>query len=761
VTGTPSGPVVPVRLRGCPGEESRASVTEARRAVSADAASGGRPPPTRYLVVDDADQLDRHAPAYERILVDMPEEVHLLCLVVNTGAGRGEELTLVRPALLRNPAVSTLWLGDVTGDGAGSGGWDDSDPVAAADALDVLVDILLEPAMFDWVCTRAQEFPESVAALSLRAVRYELAPDVLRDSLARTLHDLSGGDQGDHGADHPPVPEPAALTGLIPDPDGQATQLPLVLGGRLDRARETCLDTRTRAVEEWRELARVRTLLRGGRSDLGDRVRDAGRALETYRSVTVEALTDEELTLGLPEHRDQALARHGIVLDTATVPREVHEDLWRYAAKLLSAGWSLQRVGAQLRWLSHRLTPGSGSRRVGELAESWPEAGLAGASEPPAFDLGATRWPRLAGTVLAGLLGALWPGIGFGTGLLVVALAALGTRRSYLGRPDRHVPAEDSAWLPQVVAGLLGVLAGGVLGLAYVPTWAGPVGLVAGFALAGSVTWWQWRCSVRDWSVAVGLPALDTAAGELDRILATAAAYDWWRADVRLGVADRLNMLAGLFATAATVAEEADPGGPPRPGRWKSPGLTAVHRDPVWLQRQRSQGGPGLAPALRVRLIRLFTGRLEEVWRSAGRDTGTVPDFTRVRRDLTADLLAAVDGPVLGRLRQQDEADGQVFGAAPAEVVAALSAGGSGAPLVTLLDREQRLLVDRDPGRFHRGRFGPAALRQEYRRGGRTPDEADDWVETGRYVGVLGVQPFAGGSVTTVRARVASSDGER
>ena len=764
--------VIVVDLRGVSRADTKdliAAATLRAMTVRESRPAPHTPPPSQYLVIDSHAEVDRHAEAYSQILVGGAEQVSLLCLVIGSAepAAHGEPQPLTRPSLLRGSSVAMIWIGDVTGQAVGSGMWTQPDTNDEATALAVLVDILARDNVFAETMRLIGELPQQVAAMSIRAVRYELAPDQLRDAQNRALNALSG-EQGDPAAaDDAVIDPPDWLVGMLEPGKGRTRTAPLAAGGRLDEARNECLSRLEQAQSGAARLRRAATLLHGDDVLGPEQIGDVGTALRQYQAKVIDALADDDLTFGLPVQRAEAMAEHGLALSPGPPAADQPvEDLLAYALALLRAGWPLRGVSEQLRGQAALLTPAGSANRVRVAEERCQPELIARLTDPPPFDVGASRWSRLGATALAGLAGTLWPIAGAVPGLLVVALAVAGTSRAHAARPGRNRPAADGSWYRQAVAGVVGVGLGALIGTGIVtprpPVWVAAAGLVAALVLVVTVTVRHWQRSVDQWLARTALAAADEAVGGLDQVVSEAAAQDWWQSDRRIRVADLLSMLADLF----TQSDDAVRGLEPAParrtqtGRHNATGLVPVQRDPAWLVRQRRRVGRGLDGAVRRQLIGVLSTALDEACGTVETqaDDLTEIDYQQFGHGLQSELAAELQQVGESLMDGYDSAVGPDRHPGRTEVSRPTDHLDDPVPLI---DRGQRLLLARDPNRIREIRMVPPTAQPELARSvaWRAPFHGT-WLDTPGYLGLMRLQPFQAGAVATVRPRITGRDEE-
>ncbi len=755
---TTGNQVIVVDLSGAAAADTEQRISAAtERAMTEQKSRPGRHSALRsqFLVIDSHSELERHADAYSRILLGGAEQVSLLCLVVGSPGqtAHGEPQPLIRPSLLRGSSVATIWIGDLTGRTASSGRWLQRDPHEETTALTVLVDILARDNVFAEAVRLIGELPQRVAAISIRAVRYELAPDDFRDAQNQALGALRG-DQVDPGAADAVVAPPGWLVDMLDPGRRRASTPPLAAGGRLDNARNDCLDRLEDAHDGAAELRRAATLLRGNGAFDPGRIVAVGTALEEYRARVIDALQDEDLTFGLPPQRTDAMATHGLALQSG--PAEIDQpspDLLAYALAFLAAGWPLRAVSERLRRQAARLSPTGSAERVRRAEEQCPPDLIARLTDPPLFDVGASRWSRLGATALAGFLAVLWPLVGVVPGFLVVAIAVAGTRRARAAQPGDGRPPVDGQVRRQAVSGVLGVALGALVGAGMVvpppPAWAAVAGVVAAIVLVAVATIRHWQRSVDQWLARITLTAAEDAVGGLDQVIMNAAAEDWYQADRRVDMADLLGLMANLFVTADAAVDGLAPVGVRRAGtgRYNIAGLVSVQRDPAWLVRQRQVVGRGMDSAVRTRLVDVVSAAMEDV-------CGTVEIHTD---DLTTVDYQQFEQVLRARLKAELEHAGEAaLGPDPrrGRAEAFMPADGLDDP-VPLTDRGQGLFLARDPNRFREIYLVPPTLRQQVGRGSWGAQTPGARLETHGYLGVLRLQPFQAGAVATVRPQVA------
>ncbi|URM89223.1 hypothetical protein LUW75_03470 [Streptomyces sp. MRC013] len=553
------GHAVPLDLRRTPGPDA------VRAALDA---SGHGDDERRFLVLDDAARLVAHQLLYERLYSYGPARI--LCLAVGApgrqvppprtepGAPGG---ALHRPLTLRPPAAGVLWILDPhTGD----------DP----DGLRPLVELLVQPEVFDAVLHGLAGVVHGVAVPSVRVAEHDLGNEARtrawRQALAALAgQEVTGGGPGDF------VPPELAL--LLDDslPDAVADHRWLDPSRPASARRRACDD----ALEEARaghRLARGPAGLFGRasrRGDLPGRLVDLGRAVEAYRDTVAGAFTDADGVRLTPEQRARLLER-GIVLPdlTAADRTRVVPALRALTEHLLERPLPLRSAAARLAALSDRSAPAGSAARLARLDELCDPAYLRHLAGPPPFRAGGTT----AGAALQALVPAsaagLWPGPGWllgpAVGAVAAALGALMRRHRPNRSPDgRH----DGGGTTRVTARLLGGFAGGTTGavagsLLGLPDWAGV--LAVAVALVGAVL-----LAVRDWTSSVDAWWRDTDAeyaervlSGVDRLLAETAVHDWLFADARHHCADGARAASLLLrALAATADAHGEGDGPAVP----------------------------------------------------------------------------------------------------------------------------------------------------------------------------------------------------
>ncbi|MEU4734551.1 MULTISPECIES: hypothetical protein [Streptomyces] len=578
------GHAVPLDLRGAPGGSGGRGGSGAVRAALGTPQHGDGE--RRFLVIDDASRLVDHQLLYERLYSHGPAKV--LCLAVGPGEG-GRRPTgdpaapggslLHRPLTLRPPAAGVLWLLDPhTGD----------DP----EGLRPLVELLVQPEVFDAVLRGLAEVVHGVAVPSVRVVEHDLSDEARARAWKEAVgalagQEVTGGGPGDS------VPPELAL--LLDDslPDAVAGHRWLE-PSRPAAARRAACDDALEDARAGHRLARGPAGLfgRGSRhADLPGRLAGLGRALEAYRDTVAGAFTDADGVRLTPEQRARLLERGIALPDLPAASRtRVVPALRGLTEHLLEQPLPLRSAAARLAALSDRSAPSGSAARLARLDELCDPAYLRHLASPPPFRAGGTTAGAALLALVPALAAGLWQGPGWylgpAAGVVAAGLGALMWRH----RPDRSREGRfDGGGTSRVAARLLGGLAGGASGavagsLLGLPAWAGALAAVVALVGAVVLAVRDWTRSVDAWWAATDAEYAARVLPRVDRLLAETAVHDWLLADARHHCADGARavalLLRGLAATADAYGEGGgsgeggayrEGGGPARPGAVPGP----------------------------------------------------------------------------------------------------------------------------------------------------------------------------------------------
>ncbi|WP_411574643.1 hypothetical protein [Streptomyces fradiae] len=597
------GHAVPLDLRGAPGGSGgRGGSGAVRAALDTPQHGDGE---RRFLVVDDASRLVDHQLLYERLYSHGPAKV--LCLALGPGEG-GRRPTgdpappggslLHRPLTLRPPAAGVLWLLDPhTGD----------DP----EGLRPLVELLVQPAVFDAVLRGLAEVVHGVAVPSVRVVEHDLSDEARTRAWKEAVGALAGQEVTGGGPGDSVPPE---LAVLLDDslPDAVAGHRWLE-PSRPAAARRAACDDALEDARAGHRLARGPAGLfgRGSRhADLPGRLADLGRALEAYRDTVAGAFTDADGVRLTPEQRARLLERGIALPDLPAASRtRVVPALRGLTEHLLEQPLPLRSAAARLAALSDRSAPSGSAARLARLDELCDPAYLRHLASPPPFRAGGTTAGAGLLALVPALAAGLWQGPGWylgpAAGVVAAGLGALMWRH----RPDRSPDGRlDGGGTSRVAARLLGGLAGGaggalagsVLGL---PAWAGALAAVVALVGAVVLAVRDWTRSVDAWWAATDAEYAARVLPRVDRLLAATAVHDWLLADARHHCADGARaaalLLRGLAATADAYGEAGgsgevgayrEGGGPagagtvpgPRPAARPEPAPAAADGGDLW-----------------------------------------------------------------------------------------------------------------------------------------------------------------------------------
>ncbi|MEU7568510.1 hypothetical protein AB0A99_21395 [Streptomyces fradiae] len=555
------GHAVPLDLRGAPGGSGGRGGSGAVRAALGTPQHGDGE--RRFLVIDDASRLVDHQLLYERLYSHGPAKV--LCLAVGPGEG-GRRPTgdpaapggslLHRPLTLRPPAAGVLWLLDPhTGD----------DP----EGLRPLVELLVQPEVFDAVLRGLAEVVHGVAVPSVRVVEHDLSDEARARAWKEAVgalagQEVTGGGPGDS------VPPELAL--LLDDslPDAVAGHRWLE-PSRPAAARRAACDDALEDARAGHRLARGPAGLfgRGSRhADLPGRLAGLGRALEAYRDTVAGAFTDADGVRLTPEQRARLLERGIALPDLPAASRtRVVPALRGLTEHLLEQPLPLRSAAARLAALSDRSAPSGSAARLARLDELCDPAYLRHLASPPPFRAGGTTAGAALLALAPALAAGLWQGPGWYLGPAAGAVAAGLGALMWRHRPDRSPDGRlDGGGTSRVAARLLGGLAGGASGavagsLLGLPTWAGALAAVVALVGAVVLAVRDWTRSVDAWWAATDAEYAARVLPRMDRLLAETAVHDWLLADARHHCADGARAVALLLRGLAATADGYGEGG--------------------------------------------------------------------------------------------------------------------------------------------------------------------------------------------------------
>ncbi|HSV64998.1 MAG TPA: hypothetical protein VLJ59_03690 [Mycobacteriales bacterium] len=516
----------------------------------------------RALVVDDVANLTENHSVYEALRVS--KLIHgVVRVAIGPPVGRPTGSVLRTTPVLDGEGAATLWVGDPDGVG-----WEidlarvlapEAVPTMAGPALQMLLDVLCIPDVFDRVVTLAGHLPGRVACPGAIVVAGLVGPDELAEAQARAIRAVAGT------SDEP---------GL--DPDELDPLLDLEAGDPYSRVLPSSVaDLRYRAaVGQCQEaLDQVMAILgplgpavhgQPGRL-VWQQVVAAGRALADFRALLTEQFVQVDGRNGLDDAQRQRLRNEvGIVAERPpdTDGPALTSRIRDRVVAAIGGGRSLWAVRYGLRDVAERAAPAGSGARVHELAEICPDSTIDRLAAPPPFSW-RTFEPWVVGAVLgccflAGLAG--WPagpllGLGWTAG---VGLAML--RRPVAADHGSHVGSGPVATLLHLLLGLTGAAAGGWAGaMVPVPLLGRVALLVAAVSALVFVLRYWWSRAVDDWLAALALLPAAAAAIALNDALTEVAWAEWALSDVRRRSSDATRDVAQVLAeAAAALTDRAD-----------------------------------------------------------------------------------------------------------------------------------------------------------------------------------------------------------
>jgi hypothetical protein len=523
----------------------------------------------RFLVIDCAADLVDHQLLYEQLYSYGP--ARLLCLA--TGAPGQRQLH--RPLPLGPPEAGVLWLPDtLVGAAPGTDRFDAS--------LRPLLELLVEPAVFDCVLGQLADVPHGVAVPAVHVLEHDLTEEARSRAWRQALEHLTGQDLPVSVA----PPEGGAASGGTRQ-DGLTPELSLLLGrsvprsladrpwltpgGRTDTRHEECVD----ALHDTRDAYEA---IRGGaglfgragkEADLPARFESLAGALAAYRTEVAGALGDGGGDRVRPEQRARLLERGIELTEVPEVTRaSVGPALRDHTERLLGQRLPLRSVAATLNALSGRSAPAGSTARLRRLDETCPPERVAELPLPPPF-LMRRPWAADAGlALLICCVAGLWPGIGWFSGpLCAVAGAALAVlmlrRRPSRSRDGRLDGGGDTRALTRLAAGAVGGVTGALAGAALsLPAWAGAVALAVALTALVLLAIRDWTAAVDDWWGQTDWAFAAGAVEGVDELLADTVVHDWLLADARYHCSDAARAVAVLVGSLADTVEERLGAGP-------------------------------------------------------------------------------------------------------------------------------------------------------------------------------------------------------
>lgn len=523
----------------------------------------------RFLVIDCAADLVDHQLLYEQLYSYGP--ARLLCLA--TGAPGQRQLH--RPLPLGPPEAGVLWLPDtLVGAAPGTDRFDAS--------LRPLLELLVEPAVFDCVLGQLADVPHGVAVPAVHVLEHDLTDEARSRAWRQALEHLTGQDL--------PVsvtpPEQGTTSGGARQ-DGLTPELSLLLGrsvprsladrpwltpgGRTDTRHEQCLDALHDTREAYEAVRGVAGLFgrAGKEADLPARFEGLADALAAYRAEVAGALADGGGDRIRPEQRSRLLERGIELTEVPEVTRaSVGPALRDHTERLLGQRLPLRSVAATLNALSGRSAPAGSTARLRRLDETCPPERVAELPLPPPF-LMRLPWAADAGlTLLICCVAGLWPGAGWFTGPLCAAAAAglaglMLRRRLGRSRDGRLDGGGDTRVLTRLAAGAVGGVTGAVAGTALsLPVWAGAVALAVALTALVLPAIHAWTAAVDDWWGQTDWAFAARAVEGIDELLADTVVHDWLLADARYHCSDAARAVAVLVGSMADTVEERLGAGP-------------------------------------------------------------------------------------------------------------------------------------------------------------------------------------------------------
>ncbi|MEV4681364.1 hypothetical protein [Streptomyces kurssanovii] len=523
----------------------------------------------RFLVIDDAADLVDHQLRYEQLYSYGP--ARLLCLA--TGAPGQRQLH--RPLPLGPPEAGVLWLPDtLVGAAPGTDRFDAS--------LRPLLELLVEPAVFDSVLGQLADVPHGVAVPAVHVLEHDLTEEARSRAWRQALEHLTGQDLPVSVA--PPEGGTASggtrRDGLTPElslllgrsvPRSLADRPWLTPGGRTDIRHEECVDALHDTRDAYEAIRGAAGLFGGAgkEADLPARFEGLAGALAAYRAEVAGALGDGGGDRVRPEQRARLLERGIELTEVPEVTRaSVGPALRDHTERLLGQRLPLRSVAATLNALSGRSAPAGSTARLRRLDETCPPERVAELPLPPPF-LMRRHWAADVGlALLICCVAGLWPGIGWFSGPLCAAAGAglavlMLRRRPSRSRDGRLDGGGDTRALARLAAGAAGGAAGAFAGTALsLPAWAGAAALALALTALVLLAVRDWTAAVDDWWGQTDWAFAAGAVEGVDELLADTVVHDWLLADARYHCSDAARAVAVLVGSLADTVEERLDAGP-------------------------------------------------------------------------------------------------------------------------------------------------------------------------------------------------------
>ncbi|WP_283135265.1 hypothetical protein [Rhizohabitans arisaemae] len=543
---TPHPRVVVLNLRG----KSPTAAVEATYALFDDES---QPDLTRLLVVDGAADLPAHERAYEVLLTSARVET-LLCVPVGRSSLDGRRFRV--PGVVGQGA-RVIWVGDAAGVD-----WRFAASAAATmhrnegeSGLHRLLGVLTITEVFERACEILAETPGGVASPGLRLVGASADDVTFLTALGEAIGRLLG----------PGAADSAAPTDSFDEYkhgyQGSATLIDQ--GGPLKSAEAACTATAAQADAALEQLADLGSLLGAGPGGSSARgaVAAAGDGLAEYRNLVERVLDAGHTPDGLTPRQRDLLKGYGVSLPEPVRidPSMSAETFDRFVTASMARGESLPGLVESLRALERQVRPMGSRSYLQRVREICPDR-LIDRLRSPAPAPGLPSWLPVAGfltTALASVAGLLGVVTGVVMGIAWMALVTLSVVRA----PDPDVSGNRRMFGGHVVAVVLGLPSGVLAGINTEP----PVVVVLvcfliAVGIAVGAVHEAWRTRVIRWRHSSGVAEVPGAAERLTALVGQVASDEWARVSLRLDMVDAIirarAAIAGVVAELGSRAED-------------------------------------------------------------------------------------------------------------------------------------------------------------------------------------------------------------
>lgn len=516
---------------------------------------------TSLLVLDDTATLLEHAGAFESLLTS--GRLHyVLCVAIGPPADDHRPIA-VPGSIGSGQGSALLWVSDPLGVD-----WELSasaaaiiHPLGPKSGLDRLVEVLSAIEVFDRARELVVNMPEGIASPGLRIAgeNEDMAsfPVALAATIQRIIRPLTGSGQ----------PEP-----LIPVSGRDAGGARVAEDGQVRLDRDRCTAAADELSQALDELATSGGLRAGpATAAVRDRAISTGQALHGYRERVRKLLEDAHAPGGLTDQQRQRLREAGI---EPPVPRDQAAPMEhspaqergvvaKAVAERIRAGDSLIPVTERLAVAERRLSPKGSRAYLPVLEQCCPLALVQRLREPPPMP-GPPPWLSVT-AALTGFLSSLFGLIGIATGLIAVLASTAILVRTAGGPAGDTQSRARRAMTAHLGAGVIGVAAGAVAGIAVkppVPVAGACFAVAVLIAVAAAVS--SWRRRVTQWRHMLSPSGATSAAQGVWELMAMVAAAEW-SADTELletvartkislqGVSDQLREYADGFTQARSL----------------------------------------------------------------------------------------------------------------------------------------------------------------------------------------------------------------